>query len=133
MLTTKLKAYPDKRMRRLHKILPPKGQRKEKDNPDCIPKTDQGSIVWKHEEMESAVFQYFTRALGTRVDKNCTFDWERLDLSKTDDPTLDAQFSLAELTTLLGICRQRRLLAWIISLDLSIRFVGLSSGLISLL
>ena len=59
--------------------------------------TDDNNVVWKHEEKENTVFQYFSRALGTRVDRGCTFDQDRLNLSKIDDPSMDAQFSQAEL------------------------------------
>lgn len=31
------------------------------------------------------------------MERTCTFDWERLDLSKIDDPGMDARFTLAEI------------------------------------
>lgn len=61
-------------------------------------KTDDGSLRWSHEEKEVAVHQYFTGILGTKVNRGSSFDWERLNLPRIDDPTMDAEFSLEEMT-----------------------------------
>lgn len=73
-----------------------KGAAKEKF--DCIPKFDDGVLVWDHEAKEEIIFQYFSNVLGTIMERSCTFDWSRLDLPKINDPEMDARFTMAELS-----------------------------------
>lgn len=73
-----------------------KGRRKK--NLIAYLKNDSGSLIWDHDEKEAVVYTYFSEILGSRQQRNCTFDWERLDLPKIDDPTLDDHFSMEEIT-----------------------------------
>jgi hypothetical protein len=80
------------------KIFHHKAKGRRKTNMIAYLKTEDNNMAWKLEEKENIVFQYFSIALGTRVDRGYTFDWDWLNLSKIGYPSMDAQFLHAELT-----------------------------------
>lgn len=72
-------------------------------------KQDNGSIVWNHSEKENILCQYFAEILGSTTQRTCSLDWDRLQLSRVHDPSLDLPFTEDEIKkTQFGKCRERR-------------------------
>lgn len=55
------------------------------------------TFIWKHEEKEEALHQYYNSLLGTNVPREMTFDWERLQLPQIQAAGLDLPFTEAEI------------------------------------
>lgn len=87
-------------------------------------KTDVGSIIWNHSEKEETLAKYFTEILGCKIQREASLDWDSLELSMVQDPSMDRHLQKMKSRTQSEKCRVRRLPAQMVSRGLFTKSAG---------